>query len=262
VQIRSGDQQAAGDYVRKAWRLAQQDWSVNSAGEQVSVPLDPLVSVLHRLPPLLPVVVLHPTQTNPTYILPARPCCCPHAAMAMTGASGPAVQVVVRDASCATPACYTTATNESYSLSISKQGGVQIEAQTLIGVSHAFSSLASLASADADVSCLPIQVVDRPRFPHRGLLLDTARNWFSVEDIKKKVIDPMHLTKMNVLKWHVYDSQSQPLEVRWWPALWQPYSRQQVYTVDQAKEVIDYAFHRGIRILPEFDMPGGWAILT
>ncbi|PRW50867.1 glycoside hydrolase family 20 isoform A [Chlorella sorokiniana] len=208
VQIRSGDQQAAGDYVRKAWRLAQQDWSVNSA------------------------------------------------AMAMTGASGPAVQVVVRDASCATPACYTTATNESYSLSISKQGGVQIEAQTLIGVSHAFSSLASLASADADVSCLPIQVVDRPRFPHRGLLLDTARNWFSVEDIKKKVIDPMHLTKMNVLKWHVYDSQSQPLEVRWWPALWQPYSRQQVYTVDQAKEVIDYAFHRGIRILPEFDMPG------
>lgn len=44
-------------------------------------------------------------------------------------------------------------------------------------------------------------VVDRPRFGHRGVLLDTARNWFSVEDIKKKVLDPMHLTKMNVLKW-------------------------------------------------------------
>lgn len=191
--------------------------------------------------------------------------------------------MVVRNASCATPACYTAATDESYSLTITKEDGIRIEAQTLIGVSHALASLASLASPDADVSCLPIKgaladlscgaagrlgwrhstaeichpgcstrasravlgsrcceritpfssvrlklrpclsqafppkggpcppspcpllsscaVVDRPRFGHRGVLLDTARNWFSVEDIKKKILDPMHLTKMNVLKW-------------------------------------------------------------
>ena len=47
----------------------------------------------------------------------------------------------------------------------------------------------------------PGAVVDRPRFGHRGVLLDTARNWFSIEDIKRKVIDPMHLTKLNVLVW-------------------------------------------------------------
>ncbi|KAI7846441.1 hypothetical protein COHA_000052 [Chlorella ohadii] len=174
----------------------------------------------------------------------------------MNGARGPSVQVMVRDASCATPACYTAATNESYSLSISAADGVQIAAETLIGASHAFASLASLANPEAEITCLPIQIVDRPRFGHRALLLDTARNWFSIDDIKKKILDPMHLTKMNVLKWHVYDSQSQPLEVRWWPKLWQPYSKQQSYTIEQAQELIDYAFHRGIRVLPEFDMPG------
>lgn len=56
-----------------------------------------------------------------------------------------------------------------------------------------------------DAQCCPngqtCAVVDRPRFGHRGLLLDTARNWFSVEDIKRKVLDPMHFTKLNVLKW-------------------------------------------------------------
>lgn len=71
--------------------------------------------------------------------------------------AGPPVSVVVRDASCATPACYTAATDESYNMTISVQDGVQITARTLIGVSHAFSTLASLANPEAEVACLPIQ---------------------------------------------------------------------------------------------------------
>ena len=65
---------------------------------------------------------------------------------------------------------------------------------------------------------------------------------------------------------HVYDAQAQPLEVRFAPKLWMPYSPSQSYTQADAKEIIDYAFTRGIRVLPEFDMPGvcttgvGWAV--
>lgn len=54
----------------------------------------------------------------------------------------------------------------------------------------------------------------------------------------------------------MYDSQSQPLEVRSIPGLWQPYSAAQNYTQAQARELIAFAFARGIRVLPEFDMPG------
>lgn len=64
-------------------------------------------------------------------------------------------------------------------------------------------TLAGAPSFPAKLPCLPLNcaVVDRPRFGHRALLLDTARNWFSIDDIKKKILDPMHSTKMNVLKW-------------------------------------------------------------
>lgn len=296
VRIESGDEQAAEAYVRKAWRFAQQDWSVGRAGERSTRLLGLLLfgvdSCLRRAVAFfgLNSVIWHGSpgcrrrrhkqqqpHPSPSH-LPAHPAA---SATPTNGARGPAVQVVVRNASCATPACYTAATDESYSLTITKEDGIRIEAQALIGVSHALASLASLASPDADVSCLPIKgaladlscgaagrlgwrhstaeicapwllhsckpccagqqvlradnnvfqctlaaaalcpmlshprvaparppppppscaVVDRPRFGHRGVLLDTARNWFSVEDIKKKVLDPMHLTKMNVLKW-------------------------------------------------------------
>ena len=66
----------------------------------------------------------------------------------------------------------------------------------------------------------------------------------------------MHLTKLNVFHWHVYDAQSQPLEVKFDRRLWQPYSKEQSYTQADARDLVDYAFQRGIRILPEFDMPG------
>ena len=60
----------------------------------------------------------------------------------------------------------------------------------------------------------------------------------------------------SVRRRHVYDAQSQPLEVRFAPKLWLPYSPSQRYTQADAREIINYAFTRGIRVLPEFDMPG------
>ena len=61
---------------------------------------------------------------------------------------------------------------------------------------------------------------------------------------------------------HVYDAQSQPLQVTFDPRLWQPYSQAQRYTQDDARQIISYAFARGIRVLPEFEMPGHTAIFA
>lgn len=174
--------------------------------------------------------------------------------------SGPLITIRVENANCTNPGCYTHATDESYFLEVTTAGAV-IHAATLVGVNWALASLASLADGACKLACLPIHVQDRPRFGHRGLLLDTSRRWFSVQDIKTKILDPMHRSKLNVLHWHVYDAQSQPLEVRFEPRLWQPYSPDQAYTQDDARELVAYAWSRGIRVMPEFDMPGHTAVL-
>lgn len=178
VRVESGDKAAGEAYVRKAWRLAERDWSVNGAGkvqdrqaassstsedesDGFALPRHALVLLLCEDSWAAPtrqlaaaVFCLIPPTTPPPHTPPACPAA---AATPMNGARGPSVQVMVRDASCATPACYTAATNESYSLSISAADGVQIAAETLIGASHAFASLASLANPEAEITCLPIQ---------------------------------------------------------------------------------------------------------
>ncbi|PSC70268.1 glycoside hydrolase family 20 [Micractinium conductrix] len=186
------------------------------------------------------------------------------AAWACGGAAaskGPAVRITVLNASCTSPACSSAANDESYRLTVGTDG-VGIEASALFGAQWALASLTSLADARCSVACLPVEVDDRPRFPHRGVLLDTARNWFSVADIKAKVINPMARTKLNVLHWHVWDSQSQPLEIKFNASFWLPYSQEQRYTQEDARDLIDYAFTRGIRVLPEFDMPGHTAVFA
>lgn len=134
--------------------------------------------------------------------------------------------------------------------------GVEIESPTLFGVNWAFSTLAALAARSCAAACAPVTVADRPAFGHRGLLIDTARNFVPIDDLRSKLIDVMHLSKLNVLHWHIYDAQSQPLEVRFDPRLWRPYSSSQRYTQAEARALVDYAFRRGVRVLPELDMPG------
>ncbi|EFN57917.1 hypothetical protein CHLNCDRAFT_141982 [Chlorella variabilis] len=175
-------------------------------------------------------------------------------------ATGPTISVVIANASCTQPSCYSHENDESYSLQIDEAGAITIAAAEIFGANWALSTLSSLANGTCGLTCLPIEVEDTPRFGHRGVLVDTARHWFSVEDLKRKILDPMHATKMNVLHWHVYDSQSQPLELRFDPRLWLPYSKEQRFTQEDAREVVRYAFARGIRVLPEFDLPGHTAI--
>lgn len=103
----------------------------------------------------------------------------------------------------------------------------------------------------------PWVISDAPRFSWRGIMLDTARHYFPVADLKR-VMDGMEASKLNVFHWHIVDSQSFPFSFAALPQMAQPgaYSPASVYTEDDIRELVDYAADRGINIVPEFDLPG------
>ncbi|KAJ1837208.1 Glucosamine-6-phosphate isomerase (Glucosamine-6-phosphate deaminase) (GNPDA) (GlcN6P deaminase), partial [Coemansia sp. RSA 2703] len=103
----------------------------------------------------------------------------------------------------------------------------------------------------------PIHIQDAPLYPHRGLLFDTARNYYSLASIKR-TLDAMSYNKMNVFHWHIVDSQSWPVESRTFPELQKKgaYGADQMYSYNDVQQIIEYARQRGIRVIPEFDVPG------
>ncbi|XP_055616455.1 chitooligosaccharidolytic beta-N-acetylglucosaminidase [Toxorhynchites rutilus septentrionalis] len=163
-------------------------------------------------------------------------------------------------------------TNESYELHVSTQGStveVAIIANTVFGARHALESLSQLTTAKQyrDGNCLLIlteaHISDSPVFPHRGLLLDTARNFISLKAIRRQ-LDGMASTKMNVLHWHITDSQSFPLELVSFPQVTfnGAYSERHIYKQKDVRQIFEYARYRGIRVILEFDAPAhagnGW----
>jgi hexosaminidase len=104
---------------------------------------------------------------------------------------------------------------------------------------------------------VPLTIQDAPRFAWRGLLIDTSRHYLSVNKIKR-IIDGISYIKFNTLHWHVVDSQSFPIQIPAYPKLSEAgaYAPHAMYTPDQVKDIIDYAFLRGVRVVFEFDIPG------
>jgi hexosaminidase len=103
----------------------------------------------------------------------------------------------------------------------------------------------------------PIQIIDAPTYPFRGLMIDTARHYMPVDLILTN-LDVMAMNKMNVLHWHVTDSQSWPYESTSFPELSAKgaYCKECVYRQEHVALVIKEACTRGIRVIPEFDLPG------
>ena len=104
---------------------------------------------------------------------------------------------------------------------------------------------------------LPIQISDRPAYPWRGLMLDTANHFIPVASILRQV-DALAMNKMNVLHWHIVDSYSFPFVSEAVPELSQKgsWAPDAVYTPADVAKVLSYASARGVRVVPELDAPG------
>ncbi|MCF6434802.1 family 20 glycosylhydrolase [Pseudoalteromonas sp. MMG022] len=144
--------------------------------------------------------------------------------------------------------------DESYTLDIGAHG-IHIQANTVFGAQHAVSSLMQLL-ASAQSGGLPyLRIEDEPRFAWRGLLIDSVRHFISVETIKRQ-LDGMAAAKLNVLHWHLTDDQGWRVESKAYPRLTELASDGQYYTQQQIKDVVAYGALHGIRVVPEFGMPG------
>ncbi|MFM8917603.1 MAG: beta-N-acetylhexosaminidase [Bacteroidota bacterium] len=145
--------------------------------------------------------------------------------------------------------------DESYELNVTGDR-VTLSATTDIGVQYGLETFLQLVSSDSQGYFIPgVSIKDRPRFPWRGLLIDVCRHWSPIEVIKRN-IDGMCMMKMNVLHLHLTEDQGFRIESKKLPKLHLMGSNGDFYTQDQMREIIRYASDRGIRVVPEFDMPG------
>jgi hexosaminidase len=153
------------------------------------------------------------------------------------------------------PAYPALGEDESYTLEISPSGAT-LWSHTLSGALRGLASFAQLAGPGPDGFQAPsLRIDDRPRFPWRGLMIDAARHWMPVEVVKRN-LDAMAAVKLNVFHWHLSDNQGFRVESKLYPKLQQAGSDGNYYTQSQIRQVVDYARDLGIRVVPEFDIPG------
>jgi hexosaminidase len=145
--------------------------------------------------------------------------------------------------------------DESYTLDVTVRQAT-LRAPTVVGALRGLETLLQLLNQDADGHFLPaVSIRDQPRFPWRGLLIDVARHWQPIEVIKRN-LDGMSLVKLNVLHLHLTEDQGFRIESRTHPELQASGSDGQYFTQEQIRDIVTYAQARGVRVVPEFDIPG------
>jgi hexosaminidase len=151
-------------------------------------------------------------------------------------------------------------TDETYQIVVADGQPAMISAVTVYGALRGLETFSQMVVFDyvMDMYTLPDapwMIEDVPRFPHRGLMIDTGRHFQSIESIKH-IIDSLPYTKINVLHIHMADDQSFPLQSISSPLLWKgSYSTQERYLQADITEIVAYAHYRGVRVMVEFDMP-------
>jgi len=152
--------------------------------------------------------------------------------------------------------------DESYQLYVNSPGATGraiLLADTIWGVYRGLETMAQLVHFEYRTACMWVRsayVGDFPRFGHRGLHLDTARHYLSVDVIQQN-IDLMAAHKYNVFHWHIVDDQAFPFNSSALPRLVQgAYRPDLTYSLKQVLGIIEYARQRGVRVIPEFDTPG------
>ncbi len=163
---------------------------------------------------------------------------------------------------------------EGYKINIEKYK-ITITGKTEAGVFYGIQTFCkSIPISNETVQLPPVQITDAPRFNYRGMHLDVARHFFSV-DFVKKYIDLLALHHVNTFHWHLTEDQGWRIEIKKYPLLTKIGSKRNqtvvgrsnsgvydsipyggFYTQQQIKEVVKYAAERYITIIPEIDMPG------
>jgi hexosaminidase len=198
----------------------------------------------------LALVITRATGTTPKIVAPAGP------------ASASAIVLAIGQGEAA----------ESYDLTIA-QDGVRLNAPNPAGLFYGVQTLRQLLPYWGEYEALLFQqprpaalpavhIRDTPRYPWRGAMLDVARHFFSVDDVKRYV-DLIALHKMNRLHLHLADDQGWRIEIKKWPDLTAKGGATEVgggpggfYTQVQYADIVAYAAERFITVVPEIDMPG------
>ncbi|KAH9932741.1 N-acetylhexosaminidase [Epithele typhae] len=157
--------------------------------------------------------------------------------------------------------------SEEYQLHIPEDGSAAtLTANSTLGLLRGlttFSQAFYAVSGQVFTAEAPISIVDSPAYPWRGFMLDTARNFFPVSDIKR-TLDAMSMVKLNQFHWHAVDSQSFPIEVPGFTDLASKgaYDASSVYSTSDVRDIVDYAGARGIDVMVEIDTPGHTAVIA
>lgn len=204
---------------------------------------------------------------------------------AFNAASGYAAKVQAGGEALVTMELLPGAADEGYRLDVT-ESGVGVKARTAAGFYFAFQTLkkilppnvmAGVRDAKVDRYALPVvSIEDEPRFGYRGFMLDVARHFFTVEEVKR-MLDVMSYYKMNRFHWHLSDDQGWRVEIKKYPRLttvgatasncyvtdleYGPYWTNKqygphFYTQEEIRDVVAYARDRHIEVIPEIDMPG------
>jgi hexosaminidase len=149
----------------------------------------------------------------------------------------------------------TLGQDESYTLDVTPQGAV-LKAPLVAGALHGLETFLQLVEPGTQgFGAAAAHIEDNPRYPWRGLMMDVSRHWMPI-DVVKRNLDAMAAVKFNVFHWHLSDDQGFRVESKRYPKLQELGSDGLYFTQDQVREVVEYAQMRGIRVVPEFDIPG------
>jgi hexosaminidase len=171
-----------------------------------------------------------------------------------TAAAGAPKPLLTISAAAASAPIQQLEEDESYRLEVTPQGA-KLTAPNPLGILHGLQTFLQLVHLTPSGFAVPAIVIeDKPRFPWRGLMIDSGRHFMPLDVIERN-LDGMESVKLNVLHWHLSDDQGFRVESKTFPLLQQKGSDGLYYTQDQIRHVIDYARDRGIRVVPEFDMP-------
>ena len=145
--------------------------------------------------------------------------------------------------------------DESYRLDVTSAHAL-LAAPNPLGILRGMETLLQLVEADRDSFAVPaLHIEDSPRFAWRGLMIDVARHWMPAGVVRRN-LDAMAALKLNVFHWHLSDDQGFRVESKRFPKLHEMGSDGHYYTQQQIRDLIQFARERGIRVVPEFDMPG------